>query len=242
MARSPRIEVPGVPLHIVQRGNNRSICFFGDIDRRLYLKCLARAAALHGCDVHAYVLMSNHAHLLVTPKSQGAASALMQDVGRRYVRIVNEVQGRTGTLWEGRFKSSLIDTERYLLTCHRYIELNPVRAGLVGRAVEYAWSSHRFYATGETNYLLTPHPQYLALGSGANDRSAAFRNLFGDPIAEDDLGRLRIAVNKGWALGSGRFCAEMGRALGRSVLPPRRGRPRKDNSPLPPNDQREMLI
>jgi putative transposase len=244
MARPPRIEVPGVPLHIVQRGNNRSACFFGDLDRRLYLKWLGHAATSRGCDIHAYVLMSNHVHLLLTPRAQGAASGMLQDLGRRYVRIINKVHGRTGTLWEGRFKSSLIDTERYLFACHRYIELNPVRAGIVHHAHEYAWSSHRFYARGEKNRLITPHARYLALGTNASERSEMFRSLFGDAVADDELVRLRTALNKGWALGSEPFHAEMQRRLGRSVLPPRRGRPKKEiaDGPLPPSDQREMLF
>ena len=119
MARPPRLELPGVPLHVIQRGINRSACFFGDADRRFYLSCLARAAAARGCAVHAYVLMTNHVHLLITPAEAGAVGAAMQDVGRRYVRVINTIHGRTGSLWEGRFKSSLIDSESYLLTCHR---------------------------------------------------------------------------------------------------------------------------
>lgn len=244
MARPPRIEVPGVPLHIVQRGNNRSACFLGDLDRRLYLKWLWHAAAARGCDIHAYVLMSNHVHLLLTPKTQGAASDMLQDLGRRYVRIFNKVHGRTGTLWEGRFKSSLIDTERYLFTCHRYIELNPVRAGIVRHAGEYPWSSHRFYAKGERNRLITPHSRYLALGTNESERREMLRQLFGDAIANEELVSLRTALNKGWAMGSAPFLAEMQRRLGRSVLPPRRGRPRKETAEVtqPPGDQQEMLF
>jgi len=130
MPRPPRLELPGVPLHVIQRGNNRAACFFGEVDRRFYLQCLAKSAARTDCAIHAYVLMTNHVHLLVTPGAPGSAAAMLQDIGRRYVRVINTIHGRTGTLWEGRFKSSLVDTERYLLTCHRYIELNPVRAGL----------------------------------------------------------------------------------------------------------------
>ena len=133
MPRPPRLELPGVPLHVIQRGVNRTACFFGDADRRFYLKCLGKAAAARGCAVHAYVLMTNHVHLLVTPGEAGAAGAMMQDIGRRYVRVINTVHGRTGSLWEGRFKSSLVDSEGYLLTCHRYIECNPVRAGMAAQ-------------------------------------------------------------------------------------------------------------
>ena len=244
MARYPRVEVSGVPLHIVQRGNNRSTCFFGDLDRRLYLKCLALAAAGRGCDIHAYVLMGNHVHLLVTPNAPGAASAMLQDVGRRYVCIVNKAQGRTGTLWEGRFKSSLIDSERYLFTCHRYIELNPVRAGMVRDPGEYPWSSHRFYASGAPDKVVTPHRQYLALGNSGPERAMAFRRLFGDTMEQTDLERLRISLNKGWALGSQSFLEEMGQRLGRPVQPPKRGRPKKvdERADSASRDQREMLF
>ena len=138
MARPPRLDLPGVPQHVIQRGNNRAACFFGDADRRFYLKCLAEAAARRGCAVHAYVLMSNHVHLLTTPTERGAVAAMLQDLGRRYVRIINTIHGRTGTLWEGRYRSSLVDSERYLLICHRYIELNPVRAGMVSDPMEYS--------------------------------------------------------------------------------------------------------
>jgi putative transposase len=122
MARRPRLELPETPLHVIQRGNNRSACFLADGDRRLYLRCLKEAAQRHGCAVHAYVLMSNHVHLLVTPTAAGGVAAMMQDIGRRYVRLFNKSHARSGTLWEGRYKSSLIDSDNYLLTCHRYIE------------------------------------------------------------------------------------------------------------------------
>lgn len=244
MPRPGRIGVPDVPLHVVQRGNNRSHCFFGDLDRRFYLKCLAQAAVARGCEIHAYVLMSNHVHLLITPRQQGAASAMLQDVGRRYVRNINSIHDRTGTLWEGRFKSSLVDSERYLFTCHRYIELNPVRAGMVTRPGDYPWSSHAHYAGGVPNRLLTPHRLFNELGTSALSRMAAFRAMFGDAMPEGDLNRLRIAVNKGWALGSDQFMDEMQRHLGRAIRPPRRGRPIKDREVTgkSADDQREMLF
>jgi REP-associated tyrosine transposase len=131
MPRPPRLELPGVAHHVIQRGNNRGACFFGDADRRFYLKCLEHAAQHRRCEVHAYVLMSNHVHLLVTPLDPGALGAMMQELSGRYVRVINRIQARTGTLWEARFRSSLVDSENYLLVCQRYIELSPVRAGLV---------------------------------------------------------------------------------------------------------------
>lgn len=244
MPRPARIEVPGVPLHIVQRGNNRSACFFNDLDRRFYLKCVAEASVARGCEIHAYVLMNNHVHLLVTPRQPGAASTMLQDIGRRYVRNINSLHERTGTLWEGRFKSSLIDSERYLFTCHRYIELNPVRAGIVGKPADYPWSSHTHYAYGIPNGLVTPHRLFNELGTSAFSRMAAFRAMFGDAMPEGDLKRLRIAVNKGWALGSDRFMDEMQRHLGRAIRPPRRGRPSKDREDAgkSTDHQREMLF
>jgi putative transposase len=142
MPRPPRIDIPGLPVHVIQRGVNRAACFVGDVDRRYYLKLLAKSAARRHCAIHAYVLMTNHVHLLVTPSERGALGALMQDLGRSYVRVINAIHGRTGTLWEGRFKSSVVDTERYFFTCQRYIELNPVRAQLVRHPMEYEWSSH----------------------------------------------------------------------------------------------------
>ncbi len=244
MPRPARIEVPGVALHIVQRGNNRSACFFGDLDRRFYLKCLKEASVARGCQIHAYVLMSNHVHLLITPEQPGAASATLQDIGRRYVRTINLIHERTGTLWEGRFKSSLIDSARYLFACHRYIELNPVRAGIVSRPGDYSWSSHAHYAYGVSSELLTPHRLFTELGKSALSRMTAFRAMFGDAVPGEDLARLRTAVNKGWALGSEEFLDEMGRLLGRSIRPPRKGRPCKDRVDAGDlaGDQREMLL
>jgi len=163
MGRPPRLELPDVPLHVVQRGNNRAACFFNEVDRRFYLKCLATAALARGCAIHAYVLMTNHVHLLVTPSEAGAVGAMMQDVGRRYVRVINSIHGRTGSLWEGRFKSSLIDSESYLLTCHRYIELNPVRARMASDPRDYPWSSYRAHAFGAEDGLVSDHRLYRSL-------------------------------------------------------------------------------
>ena len=244
MPRPARIEVPGVPLHIVQRGNNRADCFFSDMDRRFYLKCLAEAASARGCEVHAYVLMSNHVHLLVTPGTQGATSSMLQDLGRQYVRTVNRAHNRSGTLWEGRFKSNLIDTERYLWTCHRYIELNPVRAGIVSRPGDYTWSSHRYYAIGKPDRVVTPHGLYATLGANAVACRFAFLAVFGDALPEVEIERLRTAVQRGWALGSDSFVEKMQKKLGRSIRPPRRGRPRKQQGEIATHNdaQLEMLL
>jgi putative transposase len=227
MARPPRLELSGVPLHVVQRGNNRAACFFNDVDRRFYLKCLREAAAARGCLLHAYVLMGNHVHLLVSPPEEGAVGAMMQDIGRRYVRIINNIHGRTGSLWEGRFKSSLIDSERYLLICHRYIEANPVRAGLVASAGDYAWSSHLHFTGTRLDPNLSEHPLYLALGNSESERRAAFAAVSRDPLSSRAVDEIRAAINTDSALGSEQFMDHAEAALGRSVRPPRRGRPAK---------------
>lgn len=177
--------------------------------------------------MHAYVLMTNHVHLLVTPSAAGAVSAMMQDVGRRYVRVINTLHGRTGSLWEGRFKSSLIDSERYLLTCHRYIELNPVRAGLAKHPEAYPWSSHAHYTGARSDRFVSDYPQFSALGASEAERRAAFRSLFNAQLEDRAVEEIRHAINTDSALGSERFMEEAEAELGRSVRPPKRGRPRK---------------
>jgi putative transposase len=227
MPRPLRLELPGVPQHVIQRGNNRAACFFGDADRRFYLKCLGESAARRGCEVHAYVLMSNHVHLLVTPADVGAIGTMMQDLGRRYVRVINTIHARTGTLWEARFRSSLIDSENYLLICQRYIELNPVRARLVSDPVAYPWSSHSYYAAGSVDRLISEHPVYLRLGSTASERRAAYLSLFQYSLDERVVARIREAINSDSAFGSEAFLADAEAKLGRSVRLPTRGRPPK---------------
>jgi putative transposase len=230
MARPARLEIPGVPLHIVQRGVNRGACFFNDVDRRYYLKLLGKFAARRNCVVHAYVLMTNHVHLLVTPGVTGAAAALLQDLGRSYVRVINSIHGRTGTLWEGRFKSCLVVSESYFLTCQRYIELNPVRAGMAQCAEDYPWSSHRHHALGDPDRVVSAHDCYLRLGDDASQRCSAYRALFDCSVDSDTLQRIRVAVNTGTALGSGDFIARIGASVGRTVGAPIRGRPPKESS------------
>src|SRR5687768_4695644 len=160
MARRPRLRMSGVPQHVIQRGNNRQATFFAEEDYRFYLACLQEAARKHDCAIHAYVLMTNHVHLLVTPQGPDAMSLVMRDLGRRYVQYINFTYGRSGTLWEGRFKSILVDAQRYFFTCCRYIELNPVRAGMVAHPEEYRWSSHCFNALGHEDHLLSAHHEY----------------------------------------------------------------------------------
>ena len=227
MPRKARIRHAGVPQHVIQRGNNRTACFFADADYRIYLDSLMEGSARYGCDIHAYVLMTNHVHLLVTPETEESLPRMMRYLGSRYVQYVNHVYRRSGTLWEGRYKSSLVDTEGYLLTCYRYIELNPVRAGMVGDASDYKWSSYRSHALGQGNELIQDHPCYLALGATDQSRQAAYQALFRHQMDEALLTEIRNSVNSGTALGSERFKDEIEAALSRSVRLGQPGRPRK---------------
>jgi putative transposase len=202
MPRPSRVVLPSVPLHIIQRGNNRIPCFLSPNDYLVYLDMLRECAMDCGCAVHAYVLMSNHVHLLLSPDDDNSVSMMMQRLGRRYVRYFNQRHGRTGTLWEGRFRSSLVQEERYLMICHRYIELNPVRARIVAAPADYPWSSHSANAFGRHNALLTPHLVYTALGSTSVARQVAYRHLFNEALTEDTLDQVRHAANGNRALGT----------------------------------------
>jgi putative transposase len=205
MARLPRFDLAGVPQHVVQRGNNRLPCFLDDEDRQRYLQCLRQALSRFGCRLHAYVLMSNHAHLLLTPDEAGGVSRLMHTFARNYVGSFNGRHGRTGTLWEGRFKSCLVDSERYFLTCSRYIELNPVRAWMVAQPNEYAWSSYRAQAGGDADPLLTPHSTYLALGTDPASRASAYRDLFAEVLPHELVEEIRSHLQQQKVLGTDRF-------------------------------------
>lgn len=215
-------------MHIVQRGNNRGMCFFGPSDYLVYLQLLAGLSSRLGCAVHAYCLMTNHVHLLITPPTRTSCAMLMKSLSQRYVQYVNRARARSGTLWEGRFRSCLAQSARYVLACHRYIELNPVRARMVARPDEYAWSSYRMNARGQSNPLLTPHPEYLALGIADSTRQAAYRALFDHDLETSLLDGIRSATNGGHALGSERFRLELESASGRPTTPGRPGRPRKN--------------
>ena len=178
MARKPRFNLPGVPQHVIQRGHNREPCFFSEQDYFRYLDDLYEAATRNGCVVHAYVLMTNHVHILVTPGTESGIAHMMQDLGRQYVRYINHSYRRTGTLWEGRYKASLVDSEAYLLTCMRYIEMNPVRAVMVDAPGEYRWSSYAANARGESSRLLNNHPVYDLPGKTIAESQYAYRELF----------------------------------------------------------------
>lgn len=217
MSRSPRPYLPGYPAHVVQRGNNRANCFVCVADYHHYLHCLGEACRRYRVALHAYVLMTNHVHLLMTPADAGGISRVMQSLGRRYVQYFNRTYGRSGTLWEGRHRASLVDADAYLLACHRYIELNPVRAGLVEAPAAYRWSSHRRNACGAADPLLTPHPVYESLGPDAQACAAAYRALFAVPLPAATLHALRTTSRLGLPLGPAHFIARLGACLDRAA-------------------------
>jgi putative transposase len=229
MPRRPRIHLDGVPLHIVQRGHNREPCFFGEEDYSSYLHWLGEALAEAQCALHAYVLMTNHVHLLLTPKRAEVGPRLIISLGRRYVQYVNRSYRRTGTLWDSRYKSSLIDADTYLLACQRYIELNPVRAAMVEDPAHYRWTSYRANALGQSDRGVTPHALYRALGRSDKERQVAYRALFGAELDRAAIDDIRLALNQSQPLGNGRFHAKIEKMIGvrREAKP--RGRPRLED-------------
>jgi len=227
MPRRARLTIPDVPLHIIQRGNNHSACFYRDEDYQMYVRLLDELALKCGCGVHAYALMTNHVHLLVTPMERESAAQMMKNLGQRYVQYVNRTYRRSGTLWEGRFRSCIANGEHYVLTCYRYIELNPVRAKMVSHPGDYAWSSYRANTGGRGSTSIVPHAHYLALGDSHDARQEAYRELFRAPPDPQLLAEIRSATNGNFALGSGRFQLEVAAALGRRVTPGKPGRPTK---------------
>ena len=202
MPRGARIVLVDSALHIVQRGINRGPCFFTDADYAAYLSYLGEFAEEFGCLVHAYCLMSNHVHLLVTPRRADGVALLMKQLGQCYVQRVNKKLGRTGTLWEGRFHSCLVRSDRYALACYRYIDLNPVRAAMVDQPARYSWSSYGLNASGEARGMLTAHPAYLALGSDGTQRSRAYQQLCQDPLPMTELEDIRKATSVGCVVGT----------------------------------------
>ena len=227
MPRKPRFYLPGIPVHAVQRGHNREAVFYEDADYRAYLGWLREAAERYHCAIHAYVLMTNHVHILATPSDSEGLSRMMQYVGRRYVPYINHHYGTSGTLWEGRYKASLIQEDNYLLTCMRYIEMNPIRANMVSHPRGYRWSSYRANGEGREAPIITPHPLYLALGKLATQRQAVYRALFKAPIDEKSIEQIRAAWQTGTPLGNDYFKTEVETKLKTKVGQARRGRPLK---------------
>jgi putative transposase len=226
MPRRPRVHLDRVPLHIVQRGHNREPCFFGEEDYASYLHWLGEALGEAQCALHAYVLMTNHVHLLLTPKKAEAVPRLIISLGRRYVQYINRTYRRTGTLWDSRYKSSLVQAETYLLACQRYIELNPVRAAMVEDPAHYRWTSYRANGLGMADNRITPHPLYQALGRSDKERQATYRALFRAQLDQPAIDDIRLALNQNQPLGNERCYAKIEKMTGvrREARP--RGRPR----------------
>jgi len=227
MPRQPRYFLPDIPQHVIQRGVDRQETFFKAEDYPLYLQTLADAALKYDCRIHSYVLMTNHTHLLLTPGTERALPLLMQAIGRKYVQTVNRKYKRTGTLWEGRYRASLVQNDLYLLTCQRYIELNPVRAGMTSSPADYPYSSYAHNALGMLDPVITPQSVYLSLGDGPRERQAAYRRLFANQIDTEQIQQIRRTTNSCLVLGDDRFKDRIESTLGRSVRRGRKGRPPK---------------
>jgi len=228
MARLPRYVLIGHPQHVIIRGNNREPIFHGEQDYRFYLEKLQQSCVKHQCVIHAYVLMTNHVHLLITPHKKEGISKAIQMLGRYYVQYFNYRYKRTGTLWEGRYKATLIDSDAYALTCYRYIELNPVRAsGMVEHPSEYPWSSYRCNALGEINSVITPHALYQSLGGSEEKRQEAYRALFNSHIEDKTLAEIRENTNKAWVLGNEYFKDKIESQIKRAPSPSSKGGDRK---------------
>jgi putative transposase len=227
MARLPRLTLPGYPHHIIQRGNNRQAIFASQADYQTLLNLLLENAQKFKVAIHAYVLMTNHFHLLATPETADGLPQMMQAVGRRYVRWFNDAQGRSGTLWEGRYKSTVIDTDPYLLACMAYLDLNPVRAGLAGQAGDYVWSSHGHYIGQKVDKLITPHPLVWGLGNTPFAREAAYADLVRGGVSPSQTVQLTESALRGWALGDKDFVASLQNLTPRRVSKAAAGRPLK---------------
>lgn len=223
MARQPRFFIPGMSIHAIQRGNNRIPIFDAPEDYRFFLRCVQEAIEEQELRVHAYVLMPNHIHLVVTPGTSSSLPATLQSVGRRYVYYFNHRYRRTGTLWEGRYRAAAIDTAQYLFTCMRYVELNPVRAGLAEDPKAFPWSSHGANAFGAVDPLLTPHDLYAHLAPTSDERCRIYRAMFGRPVPDAQLHAIRETTHKNWALGDAAFCQRVADLAGRRASPSRSG-------------------
>ena len=226
MARKPRNILAGYPFHVIVRGNNRQAIFHDDDDRTTFKRILREACTAHGLSVHAYVLMTNHVHLVATPARPDALSRVMQAVGRQYVRRFNHRHDRTGTLWEGRFRASLIQGDRHLLACQRYVEMNPVRAGMVARPEQFPWSSHRHHLGLASDPLVSPHSVYWALGNTPFERELAYRGVFESLPSVPDP-ELTAALLMGHPVADREFIQALEARTGIAIAPKPEGRPRK---------------
>ena len=228
MPRPPRLDLPGIPQHVVQRGVDRRPCFVLEIHYQEYLRHLHELAGRFGCQVHAYALMCNHVHLLATPAETGGIGRMMQAVGRRYVSFFNFSMERTGTLWEGRYKACLVDSEQYVLRCYRYIELNPVRAGICPTPDGFRWSSFRCNGLGAADSLVAPHAAYLALGASADDRRAHYCKFLHSGCGTEEADEIRAMTSRHRAFGSKEFKQRLESQHGRAMGIVKRGRPRRE--------------
>lgn len=226
MARKPRSIIADYPFHVIVRGNNRQAIFHDDDDRTSFKWILREACTANQLAVHAYVMMTNHVHLIATPAQAEGLSRVMQAVGRQYVRRFNHRHGRSGTLWEGRYRASLIQGDRHLLACQRYVEMNPVRAGMVERPEQYAWSSHRHHLGLVSDPLVSPHSVYWALGNTPFERELAYRGLFESlPAVSDEV--LTAALLLGHPVADSEFLEALEARTGLALAPKPVGRPRK---------------
>ncbi|MGH8723556.1 MAG: transposase [Burkholderiales bacterium] len=231
--------LPQIPVHVVKRGNNRQRCFYEEQDRTFYLFHLGRLLSSSGCALHAYCLMTNHVHLLLTANSASGCARLMKHLGQLHSQYMNRNYGRSGSLWEGRFRSCLVQSEDYVLACYRYIESNPVRAGLASHPAEYTWSSYRANADGVRSALVAPHDEYLRLGSSESARREAYRALFGTTLEHERVEEIRAATNGNFALGSKPFMQQISAVLGRRAERGSPGRPPR--SPAASDGQPELF-
>jgi len=230
MARLPRYVIPGLPQHIIQRGNNRQVIFAADADYQFFRDAVVEAAGRFGLAIHAYVWMTNHIHLLATPAYEDSVSKTFQSAGRKYVQYFNLTYKRSGTLWEGRYRATVVDSEQYLLSVMRYIEMNPVRAGMVAHPRDYLWSSHRRYAYGDTSLNLSwliAHDEYQRLARTDEARQVGYRALFKANIDADTLSAIRDCTHGGWALGGEKFRREIEAVSDRRATRGQKGRPKK---------------
>jgi putative transposase len=229
MPRKPRFFLPDIPVHAIQRGHNRAAVFFADQDYLEYLRCLKIAANDCDCQVHAYVLMTNHVHLLMTPASKESIGLLFQSLGRHYVRYINITYQRKGALWEGRYKAHLVQSQNYFLACMRYIEMNPVRAKLVKHPADYRWSSFAANALGVSNPIIQPQSEYLALGASPEVRQLAYRCLFDDDLKSDLLELFKNSLQSGTPMGDKGFKRQIEKTIGRKLGLLKQGRPTKES-------------
>jgi len=232
MARLPRLVIPHQPHHVIQRGNDRQLIFRDASDYIVFLNWLRDGARQFKVAIHAYVLLSNHVHLLVTPSDETGLGRMMQWIGRYYVPYFNRKYERVGTLWQGRYKATVIESEKYFMTCSRYIELNPVRASIVAEPADYPWSSYAHHVGMKLDPLITDHSLYWALGNTPFDREAAYKALVEQTLTTEEIDRINHATVKGWVLGTEKFQMALEKKTTRRIRPAKKGRPSKQKEEL----------